>query len=157
MGRSGVNRCQGSKIYFTPASAGKYGRSLKLLLDEHFWPKLAELVKQTLPNQEIESLHQYAQGRWLNSPDDELLAEAHRGGWVWVTSDVNTIPRLLQEKAVAAEDHSGVIFISSKSYAQNDHAGLTAALIELIDRDGKGEWINRILFLEKGGPTRSKD
>ena len=25
------------------------------------------------------------------------------------------------------------------------------------DRDGKGEWINRILFLEKGGPTRSKD
>jgi hypothetical protein len=130
---------------------------LKLLLDEHLWPKLAELVKQTLPNQEIESLHQYAQGRWLNSPDDELLAEAHRGGWVWVTFDVNTIPRLLQEKAVAAEDHSGVIFISNKSYAQNDHAGLTAALIELIGREAKREWTNRIMFLEKGDPSGSKD
>ena len=130
---------------------------MKLLLDEHLWPKLAELVKQTLPNQEIESLHQYAQGRWLNSPDGDLLAEAYRGGWVWVTFDVNTIPRLLQEKAVAGEDHSGVIFISSKSYAQNDHAGLTAALVQLIGRDGKGEWTNRIMFLEKGGSSESKD
>jgi len=126
---------------------------LKLLLDEHLWPGLAGLVRRTLPNQKIESLHHYGQGHWLNSPDDELLAEAHRSGWVWVTFDVNTIPRLLQEKAVAGEDHSGVIFISSKSFAQNDHAGLTTALVELIRLDGKGNWTNRVVFLEKGGSS----
>ena len=125
---------------------------MKLLLDEHLWPGLVELVKRVLPQQKIESLHHYAQGHWLNSPDEDLLTEAHRGGWVWVTFDVNTIPRLLHEKAIASEDHSGVIFISSKSYAQNDHAGLAAALTEVIGREGKGEWTNRIMFLEKG-PT----
>jgi hypothetical protein len=34
-----------------------------------------------------------------------------------VTFDLNTSPALLREKAAAGEDHGGVTFVSSKSFA----------------------------------------
>jgi predicted nuclease of predicted toxin-antitoxin system len=122
---------------------------LKLLLDEHIWPGVAELVTKPLPTAEVVSLHHYARGSLLNTTDDEILAEAHRGGWTLVTFDLNTIPRLLSEKAVAHEDHSGVIFVSSKSFAQNEHARLSQALVSLLRSEARADWTNRVMFLTR--------
>jgi hypothetical protein len=120
---------------------------LKLLLDEHIWPGVVELVTRQTPTAEIVSLHRYRAGHLMNVGDDEILHEAHRGGWTLVTFDLNTIPRLLTEKATAGEDHSGIIFISSKSFAQNDHAGLAQALSLVARAEAQKDWTNRVLFL----------
>lgn len=128
---------------------------MKLLLDEHIWPGVAELVTKSLPAAEVVSLHHYAGGSWLNTADDEILAEAHRGGWTLVTFDLNTIPRLLSEKVVANEDHSGVIFVSSKSFAQNDHARLRQALVALLRSESGADWTNRMMFLTRAESGQS--
>jgi hypothetical protein len=122
---------------------------LKLLLDEHLWPGVAELVRRTLPTAQIESLHHHAGGGLLNTDDAVLLGEACRGGWTLVTFDVNTIPALLREMAVTGQNHGGVIFISSKSFAQNDHAALGAALVELWPAESAADWTNRVVFLAR--------
>ncbi len=122
---------------------------MKLLLDEHIWPGVAELVKQEIPATEIASVHHYYAGSLLNTLDDEILNEAHRGGWTLVTFDVNTIPRLLREKAIANEDHGGVIFVSSKSFAQNDHSRLAQALSVVAQSESETNWTNRVMFLSR--------
>jgi predicted nuclease of predicted toxin-antitoxin system len=122
---------------------------LKLLLDEHVWPRVAELVLRALPTAQIESLHHHAGGGLLNTDDAVLLGEACRGGWTLVTFDVNTIPALLRDMAVTGQEHGGVIFISSKSFAQNDHAGLAEALGELWRTESDADWTNRVVFLSR--------
>ena len=128
---------------------------MKLLLDEHIWPGVAELVRKQLPAAEIVSLHHYSAGSLMNAGDNEILTEAHRGGWTLVTFDLNTIPRLLSEKAVAHEDHSGVIFVSSKSFAQNDHARLAQALSVVARSEAAADWKNRVMFLSRKETTQS--
>jgi len=128
---------------------------LKLLLDEHIWPGVAELVKRQTPKAEAVSLHHYCAGRLMNVGDDEILTEARRGGWTLVTFDLNTIPRLLREKAVASEDHGGIIFISSKSFAQNDHAGLAQALSMVARAEAEKDWTNRAMFLIRKDSRKS--
>jgi hypothetical protein len=122
---------------------------LKLLLDEHIWPGVAELVKRQIPEAEVESIHHYANGSLMNTTDDEVLAEAHRDGWTLVTFDLNTIPRLLTEKAMAKEDHSGIVFISSKSFAQNDHVRVAQALSLVAQSEAENDWTNRVMFLSR--------
>jgi hypothetical protein len=122
---------------------------LKLLLDEHLWPGVADLVRRGLPGAQIQSLHHYDNGRLMNTTDDEILAEARRGEWTLVTFDLNTIPRLLSDKAMAQEDHGGVIFVSHKSFAQNDHGGLAKALIAVLQSESETDWTNRIMFLSR--------
>ena len=122
---------------------------MKLLLDEHIWPGVAELLGTLMPTVRIESIHTHAGGRLMNAGDDEILAEAHHDGWTFVTFDVNTIPPLLREKAMAKEDHSGIIFISSKSFAQNDHGGLAQALASITQAESEADWTNRVMFLSR--------
>jgi len=122
---------------------------LNLLLDEHVWPGAALLVRKNLPSLQIESLHHFADGRLMNCDDGVVLEEAGRAGCVLVTFDVNTIPALLREKAMAQEHHAGVIFVSSKSFPQNDHQGLARALVELMRSESTSVWTNRVVFLRK--------
>lgn len=128
---------------------------MKLLLDEHIWPGVADLIVKQCPAAEVASLHHHNNGSLLNSSDDEVLAEAHRGKWTLVTFDVNTIPALLRDKAMANEQHSGVIFISSKSFAQNDHAGLAQALSLMARSEAESNWTNRVMFLSSQQSKRS--
>jgi hypothetical protein len=66
-----------------------------------------------------------------------------------VTFDLNTIPAILSEMAVNQEEHAGVIFISSKSFAQNDHSSIARALVELARGELDADWTNRVVFLSK--------
>ena len=122
---------------------------MKLLLDEHIWPGVATLVKRQMPQAEVESIHHYDDGSLMNSTDSEVLAQAHRDGWTLVTFDLNSIPRLLSEKAMAREDHGGIVFISSKSFAQNDHVRLAQALSSVARSESSADWTNRVMFLNR--------
>jgi hypothetical protein len=66
-----------------------------------------------------------------------------------VTFSVHSIPPLLREKAMVKENHSGVIFISSKSFAENDHGGLTQALASIPQAEAEADRANRIMFLSR--------
>jgi predicted nuclease of predicted toxin-antitoxin system len=118
-------------------------------------PGVAELVERRIPKAEVESIHHYADGSLLNTTDDEVLAEAHRDGWSLVTFDLNTIPRLLSEKAMVKEDHSGIVFISSKSFAQNDHVRLAQALRLVAQSEAEKDWTNRVMFLSRKETSQS--
>lgn len=122
---------------------------MKLLLDEHIWPGVASLVKQMLPAAQVESIHDLADGRFMNCADATIIQEAFRAGCTLVTFDVNTIPMVLHEMALAQEDHGGVVFISSKTFAQNDHHKLARALVDLLRKESDADWINRAAFLSK--------
>lgn len=122
---------------------------MKLLLDEHIWPGVVPLVKQIVPAAEVESIHAFCGGRLMNSDDAVILREAHQAGRILVTFDVNTIPALLQEMAAVDDEHGGVIFISAKSFAQNDHNGLAMALAGILRDESDADWTNRVMFLRK--------
>ena len=128
---------------------------MKLLLDEHIWPGVGALVRKLLPSAEIETIHEYSGGRLMNCDDGAILQETYQAGLTLVTFDVNTIPTLLREMAVAQENHAGVVFISSRSFAQNDHRGLASALVELLRAESSAPWTNRVMFLSKRQPERS--
>ena len=100
----------------------------RLLLDEHILPKLAEQIRAEVPGAEVESLHFWRGGRLLHQPDARILREALEAGWSLRTFDLATIPAHLAELAAAGAAHHGVIFVSAKFFAQNDHGGLVRAI-----------------------------
>jgi len=124
---------------------------LRLLLDEHLMPALAAQLRSAIPGAEIESLHFWRAGRLLHQSDHRILHEAHAAGWTLLTFDLATIPSLLAEKAEMGEDHSGVILVSTKSFAQNDHGGLVRAIASLWPVWVGLIWKNRTEFLRRPG------
>jgi len=117
------------------------------LLDEHLSPKLVREARALDEEFPVQSLHEWRSGLFVGQSDARILREASPEGAVLVTFDVNTIPALLQEMAVAGEDHAGVVFVSSKTFSQNDSAGIAAALIRLWHSNKAGDWTNRVVFL----------
>jgi predicted nuclease of predicted toxin-antitoxin system len=123
--------------------------TLKLLLDEHVWPGLAGRLREALPGAHIESLHHWMEGRFLHQPDESILSEAHAQEMTLVTFDLATIPALLADRIALGEDHAGVIFVSTKSFAQNDHGGLLRAIIQCWPAWSATPWLNRVEFLRR--------
>lgn len=122
---------------------------LKLLLDEHIRPLLALQLREALPDAQIESVHHWRGGRLLHQPDERILREAHQAGLTLVTFDLATIPPLLADKVALDEEHGGVIFISAKSFAQNDHGGLLRAIVRCWPEWSVVSWTNRVEFLRR--------
>jgi predicted nuclease of predicted toxin-antitoxin system len=123
--------------------------ALNILLDEHIWPGVVSTIRAMLPQLQVESLHHFSGGRLMNCDDGIILRECRREKWILVTFDVNTIPAILSEIAVNQEEHAGMIFISSKSFAQNDYPSLARALVELARSELDADWTNRVVFLSK--------
>jgi predicted nuclease of predicted toxin-antitoxin system len=121
----------------------------KLLLDEHIWPPLAARLREALPGAQIESLHEWRRGRLLHQSDERILLEAREARLTLVTFDLATIPPLLVDKAALGEEHSGVIFISAKSFSQNDHGGLLRAIVRWWPEWSAFSWTNRVEFLRR--------
>lgn len=112
------------------------------LLDEHLSPEVADLC----PEGVALALRDWRSGSMLGESDDRLLDEALKEGLILVTFDVATIPSLLQSMASAGEDHGGVVFVSSRSYVQNDVRGIAAALTALHQSLGAEDWRNRVVY-----------
>ena len=119
------------------------------LLDEHLSPEIVPIARALNARFAVISLHGWREGLLIGQSDERILREAAREKLTLVTFDVNTIPPLLQEMARAGEDHAGVVFVSTKSFAQNDSAGIAAALLRLWLANKHANWTNRTVFLTK--------
>lgn len=120
-------------------------KPLRFLLDEHLSPKVAEICGEKCAI----SLHHWKNGALVGESDERILQAAAGEKFVLVTFDVNTIPSLLRDMAIQGESHTGVSFISTRSFAQNDSSGIASALLRLSENTKRESWLNRFVFLTK--------
>src|SRR6202049_4191674 len=122
---------------------------LKLLLDEHISPRVAEGLRRRNHTIEIRYMVGWEDGRFLGQDDHACLREAAAQGLTLVTYDRRTIPPLLKTWAEEGRTHGGVIFVDEKTISPADIGGLVWALTRLAKETGNWDWTNRVYFLRR--------
>jgi hypothetical protein len=122
---------------------------LKLLLDEHISPDVANGLRRRNRAVEVRYLVAWENGRFLGQDDTTCLREAAAQGLTLVTYDRRTIPPLLKTWAEAGRVHGGVIFVDEKTISPRDIGGLVWALTRLAKETRTWNWTNRIYFLRR--------
>ena len=122
---------------------------LRLLLDEHISPDVAEGLRRRHKNIPVVSLSEWEGGRFMGLADEVLLTEAAAQRLTLVTYDRRTIPPLLKLWAEAGTDHGGVIFVDEKTILPSDFGGLIDALQKLARESARWDWANRVCFLRR--------
>jgi len=122
---------------------------LKLLLDEHISPDVANGLRRLNRRIEIRYLGEWENGRFLGQDDRSCLHEAAAQGLTLVTFDRRTIPPLLKTWAEEDRTHGGVVFVDEKTISPADIGGLVWALAGLAREAGNWDWTNRIYFLQR--------
>jgi len=120
---------------------------LKLLLDEHISPAVANGIQRRNRSLVIHPMAQWESGNFLGREDSVCLLEAAKQRLTLVTYDRRTIPPLLKLWAEEERSHGGVIFVDEKTISPADVGGLVRALISLADEAGKIDWTNQVYFL----------
>lgn len=122
---------------------------LKLLLDEHISPSVADGLRRRHQLLTVHFMAQWENGEFLGQDDSACLEHAAAEGLTLVTYDRRTIPPLLKIWAEEERDHGGVIFIDEKTISPADKGGQVRALSNLVREAAKWDWTNRICFLER--------
>jgi hypothetical protein len=122
---------------------------LRLLLDEHVSPAIAEQLPAHRPELEVIALQDWEAGAFRNTPDAELLQTAKAQGLTLVTYDRRTITPLLKAWMEAGESHGGVVFVDERTIAPSDIGGLVRALAQLWDAQGSLDWTDRVVYLAR--------
>ena len=120
---------------------------LKLLLDEHISPDVANGVQRRNRSVVIHSMVQWESGNFLGKEDSACLLEAAKHRLTLVTYDRRTIPPLLKLWAEEGRSHGGVIFVDEKTISPADLGGLVRALSSLAAKVGEMDWTNQVYFL----------
>lgn len=121
---------------------------LKLLLDEHISPRVAEGLRRRHRSFTVRVMSEWENGRLLGQDDSVCLEHAVKQGLTLVTYDRRTIPPLLKDWAEAGRTHGGVIFVDEKTISPADIGGQVRALLRLIGEAADWEWTNRTCFLQ---------
>ena len=122
---------------------------LKILLDEHISPDVANGLRRRNRALEVRYLVEWERGRFLGQDDPACLREAAGQGLTLITYDRRTIPPLLKTWAEEERTHGGVIFVDEKTISPADIGGLVWALTSLARETGSWDWTNRICFLRR--------
>jgi hypothetical protein len=122
---------------------------LKLLLDEHISPDVANGLRRRNRAIEIRYMVEWEDGYFLGPEDSACLREAAAQGLTLVTYDRRTIPPLLKTWAEEERTHGGVVFVDEKTISPADIGGLVWALTRLARETGNWDWTNRIYFLRR--------
>jgi hypothetical protein len=122
---------------------------LKLLLDEHISPDVANGLRRRNRAIEIRYMVEWEDGYFLGQEDSACLREAATQGLTLVTYDRRTIPPLLKTWAEEGRTHGGVVFVDEKTLSPADIGGLVWALTRLARETGNWDWTNRIYFLRR--------
>ena len=122
---------------------------LKLLLDEHISPDVAEGLKRRHRSLLVQWMAGWENGNFLGQDDSSCLLEAAAQRLTLVTYDRRTIPPLLKTWAEEGRRHAGVIFVDEKTISPADIGGLVLALGNLVKETGKWDWTDRVLFLRR--------
>jgi hypothetical protein len=123
---------------------------LKLLLDEHISPEVANGVQRRNRSLVVQSMVEWESGNFLGKEDSVCLLEAARQRLTLVTYDRRTIPPLLKLWAEEGRSHGGVIFVDEKTISPADIGRLVRALISLAGEAGEIDWANQVYFLRRG-------
>jgi hypothetical protein len=122
---------------------------LKLLLDEHISPDVADGLRRRNRMMTIHYMLEWEDGRFLGQEDSVLLQDTATQGLSLVTYDRRTIPPLLKIWAEEGEAHHGVIFVDEKTISPPDIGGLVRSLAELAKQAGEWDWTDRVSFLQR--------
>jgi hypothetical protein len=122
---------------------------LKLLLDEHISPDVANGLRRRNRAIEIRYLVEWEDGYFLGQQDSACLREAATQGLMLVTYDRRTIPPLLKTWADEERTHGGVVFVDEKTISPADFGGLVWALTRLARETRNWDWPNRIYFVRR--------
>jgi hypothetical protein len=122
---------------------------LKLLLDEHISPEVANGLRRRHRTIQVRYMVEWENGRFLGQEDVHCLTYAAAQGFTLVTYDRRTIPPLLKTWAEEGRTHGGVVFVDEKTISQADIGGLVWALARLVKETGNWNWTNRIYFLRR--------
>lgn len=122
---------------------------LKLLLDEHIPPRVAEGLQRGHRRLTVHFMAGWENGRFLGQDDAACLEHAAEQGLTLVTYDRRTIPPLLKDWAEAEREHGGVIFIDEKTISPSDIGGQVLSLSRLVKEAANWDWTNRICFLQR--------
>jgi hypothetical protein len=122
---------------------------LKLLLDEHVSPDVANGLRRRNRAIEIRCMVEWENGRFLGQDDNACLREAAAQTLTLVTYDRRTIPPLLKAWAEEGRTHGGVVFVDEKTISPADIGGLVWALTRLARETGNWDWTNRVYFLRR--------
>jgi len=125
---------------------------LKLLLDEHISPDVANGLRRRNRAIEVRYMVEWKNGQFLGQPDSTYLREAAAQGITLVTYDRRTIPPLLKTWAEEGRTHGGVIFVDERTISPADIGGLVWALTRLAKETGNCDWTNRVYFLRRWMP-----
>jgi hypothetical protein len=124
------------------ATSARSARRLKLLLDTHHSPVVAE----GLAAEGHDVLAAAASPDLARLEDDDLLRAATEEGRVVVTENAKDFDRIVRAWAARGEHHSGVVFTSPRRYHRGSAAypgNLIAALRDLLTDPPaeKTDWI----------------
>jgi len=122
---------------------------LKLLLDEHISPDVANGLRRRNRAMEIRYMVEWEDGYFLGQEDSVCLREAAVQGLTLVTYDRRTIPPLLKTWAEEGRTHGGVVFVDERTISPADIGGLVWGLTRLAREAGNWDWTNRICFLRR--------
>ena len=122
---------------------------LKLLLDEHVSPDVADGVRRRNPRLVVQSITEWKEGAFLGQDDSACLLEAATMEMTLVTYDRRTIPVLLKTWAEEGRSHGGVIFVDEKTISPANIGALVRALSQLYKETKNLDWTDRVVFLRR--------
>lgn len=122
---------------------------LKLLLDEHISPDVADGLGRRSRSVMVHHLAEWEKGIFLGQDDAAILEGAATQGLTPVTYDRRTIPPLLKAWAEEGRRLAGVIFVDEKTIFPADIGGLVRALTQLTKDTGAWDWTDRVCFLKR--------
>jgi len=122
---------------------------LKLLLDEHISPAVADGLRRRNPLLTVVCMAAWERGEFLGQQDSVCLERAAVQGLTLVTFDRRTIPPLLKDWAEEERKHGGAIFVDEKTISPANTGGLVRALSELARTTAGWDWSDRVCFLRR--------
>jgi hypothetical protein len=122
---------------------------VKLLLDEHISPAVADGLRRRNPLLTVVCMVAWERGEFLGQQDSLCLQQAAEQGLTLVTYDRRTIPPLLKVWAEEEQRHGGVIFVDEKTISPADTGSLVRALSELAKTTARCDWSDRVCFLRR--------
>jgi hypothetical protein len=122
---------------------------LKLLLDEHISPAVADGLRRRNRRLVVFCVAEWEDGEFLGQHDSVCLQQAATQRLTLVTCDRRTIPPLLKAWGEEQRKHGGVIFVDEKTISPSDTGGLIRGLSNLSGKTSQWDWTNRVCFLRR--------
>jgi hypothetical protein len=122
---------------------------LKLHLDEHISPTVADALGRRNRLLVVSCMADWEEGKFLGQQDSACLQQAASQRLTLVTYDRRTIPPLLKAWGEEERKHGGVIFVDEKTISPSDTGGLVRALSDLSRKTARWDWTDRVCFLRR--------